>query len=430
MEFSLASSLALAQESFKLWRHTSLEERINSVRAIREQLLKGKEKYARTITTDMHKPIAQSLAEVEKCGVLCEYYISNAKRILSGRSIDTRWSETYVRIEPLGVILGVMPWNFPFWQVFRFAIPTLLAGNTVVVKHASNVPDSAKALGRIFRVAHTPQLYYNLPIPSAKVKEAIASPVVRGVSLTGSESAGRSVAEAAGKELKPVLLELGGSNAFIITADADLDKVIPTALNARMQNAGQSCIAAKRFMVHSSKAKEFVTRYAAAMSELVVGDPFDSKTQIGTMAREDLAIDLEKQMKESIALGAKLVCGGTRKGAFFEPTLLTGVTETMPVFQEETFGPLAVVVEFESFDQAVALSNRSNFGLGVSLFGEDVTFLKSQIDRFEEGAVFVNEMVISDPKVPFGGIKNSGFGREMSEEGMLAFVNKKSVVVK
>lgn len=430
MHFNLNNTLETAGQEYLKWKTTDLDSRIALVKLIRNKLIEEKYTYASSITKDMHKPIAQSLAEVEKCAKLCNYYIEQSKRILKGRSIETGWSEVFVTYEPLGVILGVMPWNYPFWQVFRFAIPTLLAGNAVVVKHASNVPNAATALEDLFQVVGQQQVYYNLPIGSGEVEVVIENPVVRGVSLTGSEAAGKSVASIAGKWLKPVLLELGGSNAFIVCEDVALDEVVPVAVRARMQNAGQSCIAAKRFLVHNSLKDSFIKKFVKELKTLKFGDALDEATSFGAMAREDLAKELERQMRDSLALGATLVHGGKREGAFFEPTVVTNINKSMPIFKEETFGPLAVIMGFDDFDEAVTLSNTSTFGLGVSIFSKNVEFLKTRIADFDEGAVFINEMVVSDPSVPFGGVKNSGYGREMSDEGLLTFVNKKTVVLK
>ena len=430
MYFNLNNTIEIARREHVKWKTTDLDSRIALIKLIRNQLIEEKYKYATCITRDMHKPISQSLAEVEKCAKLCNYYIEQSKRILKGRSIETGWSDVFVTYEPLGVVLGVMPWNYPFWQVFRFAIPTLLAGNTVLVKHASNVPSSAEALETLFQIAGQQQVYYNLPIGSEQVEAVIENPIVKGVSLTGSEAAGKSVASIAGKWLKPVLLELGGSNAFIVCEDADLDEVVPVAVRARMQNAGQSCIAAKRFLVHHSLKDQFVKKFVEQLRTLKFGDAMEETTSFGAMAREDLAEELERQMRDSLALGATLVHGGKREGTFFEPTVLINVNKSMPVFKEETFGPLAVIMGFDHFEEAIALSNTSTFGLGVTIFSKDVAFIKSKIAAFDEGALFINEMVVSDPSVPFGGIKNSGYGREMSDEGLLAFVNKKTVVIK
>lgn len=423
--------LEVMQSSFLKWRTFSIEDRIEIIKKIKLRLLENKNEYARAITTDMNKPIKQSIAEVEKCAYLCDYYIENAADFLKEQVVKTKWTKSYITFRPLGVLLGVMPWNFPFWQVFRFVIPSLIVGNTFVLKHASNVPLSAQALEDAFNVSELDfPVYKNLAIKSDEVAAVIANPIVKAVSLTGSEHAGRSVAETAGKHLKKCVLELGGSNAFIVCEDADLEKAAEVAVNARMQNAGQSCIAGKRFLIQENVLDTFTELYKTKLQTLKTGDKFDETVTFGAMAREDLAEELEKQMHESIAKGAQLVTGGKRNRAFFEPTVLTHVTTDMKVFKEETFGPLAAIVSFKTIDEALDLSNQSDFGLGVSIFTQNPEKLKPYLSLFEEGSVFINEMVISDPHVPFGGIKNSGYGRELSHFALYEFANVQSVVIK
>lgn len=338
------NQLQIVQCSFLKWKTFSLKERIQVVQDIKDSLLEKKYRFAEAITLDMNKPIKQSLAEVEKCAYLCDYYIENAEEFLQKQYVKTRWAESYIEFQPLGVLLGVMPWNFPFWQVFRFVIPSLLVGNTFVVKHASNVPRSAKLLEEVFNSKSIDfPVYLNVSIKSDFVNEVIAHPIVKAVSLTGSEHAGKSVATEAGRHLKKCVLELGGSNAFIVLEDADLEKTLDIALNARMQNAGQSCIAGKRFLVHESLYDEFVSGFAKRAKQLKIGDKLDESTEFGSMAREDLAIELESQVRKSIELGATLVCGGKRVEAFYEPTILSDVTMEMPVGNEETFGPVAAI---------------------------------------------------------------------------------------
>jgi succinate-semialdehyde dehydrogenase/glutarate-semialdehyde dehydrogenase len=426
----MESILQKANTTLQVWENTSLNDRLAYLPALASLLLENKEEYAKAITTEMHKPISQSIAEIEKCAVLCSYYYENSTPFLAPKIIKTEASESYVTYEPMGVILGVMPWNFPFWQVFRFAVPTLIAGNTVVVKHASNVPKCAEFIESIFEKAGFPSgCYQNLSISSQEVAAVIVNPIIKAVSLTGSEQAGIAVATEAGKQLKKCVLELGGNNAFIIFEDAYLDKAVATAVNARMQNAGQSCIAAKRFLVHENIAKDFVDKFKVAVQNLKIGNPLDKETQIGSLARVDLAEELEKQVQQSIQMGAQLILGGKRNNAFYEPTILTNVTPQMPVFQEETFGPVAAITTFKTIEEAIALSNESQFGLGISIFTTDIDFIKTKISAFKEGAVFINEMVKSDPRLPFGGIKKSGYGRELSEEGIKEFVNIKTIVI-
>jgi len=424
------STLELAKTTQKTWQENSISKRVIYLQNLQRILLKNKETYARLITTEMHKPITQAIAEVEKCALLCDYYLENAESFLETKKIKTENSESYVSYEPLGVVLGVMPWNFPFWQVFRFAVPTLTAGNTVVVKHASNVPKCATTIQTIFEEAGFPKgCYQNLPIPSNKVAEVIANPIIKAVSLTGSEQAGIAVATEAGKHLKKCVLELGGNNAFIILEDANLEKAVASAVNARMQNAGQSCIAAKRFLVQESIHDALISQFKAAVEKLKSGNPLNNDTQIGSLARVDLAKELEIQVKKSIVMGAQLILGGNRNEAFFEPTILIQVTPVMPVFKEETFGPVAAITSFQTLDDAIKLSNQSDFGLGVSIFTQNIEFIKTKISAFNEGAVFINEMVKSDPRLPFGGIKKSGYGRELAEDGIKEFVNVKTVVI-
>lgn len=423
--------LEILQSSFFKWRDFSIGDRIAVVKNIRNRLLENKYEYARAITTDMNKPLKQSLAEIEKCAYLCTYYTDHAETFLKNQIVKTAWSESYITFRPLGVLLGVMPWNFPFWQVFRFVIPSLIVGNTFAVKHASNVPLSAAALEDVFNVATIDfPVYKNLPVKSSEVAAVIANPIIKAVSLTGSEAAGRSVAEHAGKHLKKCVLELGGSNAFIVLNDADLEKAAGKAVTARMQNAGQSCIAGKRFLIQEQVYAQFVDLFRQKLDGLVFGDKYDESVTFGAMAREDLAIELENQMKKSIAMGARLLKGGRRDGAFFEPTILTNVTTEMPVFTQETFGPLACVLSFKDIPEAIALSNATDYGLGASIFTENVTALEPYLHLFEEGALFMNEMVISDPHMPFGGIKNSGYGRELSHFALYEFANIQSVILK
>lgn len=422
--------LSLASFTQKTWKQQSVHQRVLLLPKLAKVLLENKIDYATIITQEMHKPITQSIAEVEKCALLCQYYYENAEKFLTTKIIKTDATESFVVYEPLGVVLGVMPWNFPFWQVFRFAIPTIIAGNTVVVKHASNVPKCAESIEYIFEKAGFPKgCYQNLPISSNKVANVIANPIVKAVSLTGSEQAGIAVAAEAGKHLKKCVLELGGNNAFVVLEDANVEKAVAIAVNARMQNAGQSCIAAKRFLLHEKIAKDFITQFKIAIQNLKTGNPLEETTQIGSLARLDLAEELELQVQKSIAMGAKLVLGGKRKEAFYEPTILTEVSTEMPVFREETFGPVAAITVFKTIEEAIVLSNRSEFGLGVSVFTQNIAAIKSQISAFNEGAVFINEMVKSDPRVPFGGIKKSGYGRELAEEGIKEFVNIKTVLI-
>lgn len=417
-------------QSGVLWGGKTLTDRLNFIKSLVNALTNKQHLLAKQCTLEMGKPISQSLAEVQKCKILCEYYLKNANNFLSVQKITTDGSESYTIYEPLGVVLGVMPWNFPYWQVFRFAIPTIIAGNTVLVKHASNVAGCAVMIEELFAEAGFPDgIYKNLLIEGKQVKAIIEHPDVKAVSLTGSEKAGASVASIAAGQIKKAVLELGGSNALILCEDADLDTAIPIAVNARFQNAGQSCIAAKRFFVHSSLFESFIEKFTKAVSELKAGDPMDEDTYVGPLARTDLAKDVEEQVNKSVAMGAMVILGGKRTDAFYEPTILTGVTTNMPVFNEEVFGPAVPVMPFDTFEEAVELSNKTEFGLGVSVFTKDIEGLKKKLHLFEEGAVFINAMVKSDPALPFGGVKRSGYGRELAENGIKEFVNVKTVYV-
>lgn len=421
----------IGQEEYSKWRMLSTDSRLKFIKNLISSLQKSKNKLASQCALEMGKPIKQAIAEVEKCELLCNYYLDNAASMSEPVHLASDARESFVAYEPLGVILGVMPWNFPYWQVFRFAIPAIIAGNCVVVKHASNVAGCAQLIEELFTEAGFPKgVYQNLLISGDQVKAIIEHPAIKGVSVTGSEKAGASVASVAASEIKKAVLELGGSNAFIVCSDADLDKAVPVAVTARMQNTGQSCIAAKRFLVHRSLHEEFIARYKDAVLKLKSGDPRDEATDIGPLARIDLAEQIEKQVDDSIDMGAKVITGGRRNDAFYEPTILTGVTTDMPVFKEEVFGPVAAVLPFDNFEEAVKLSNGTEFGLGVQVFTEDIEGMKSKVHLFEEGAVFINAMVKSDPALPFGGVKKSGFGRELAENGLKEFVNVKTVYIK
>lgn len=427
----VSEALKISQLSFTKWKDLNVKNRLDFIKNLAFDLTRQQHLLAERCTLEMGKPIKQSIAEVQKCKLLCDYHVENAEKFLSAEKIDTDGSESFVAYEPLGVILGVMPWNFPYWQVFRFAIPAIIAGSTVVVKHASNVAGCAQLLEDIFIEAGFPKgVYQNLMIASDQVEDVIKNPIIKAVSLTGSEKAGAAVASAAAKEIKKAVLELGGSNALIICEDADLDKAVPIAVTARMQNAGQSCIAAKRFFVHESLFDTFISKFKEEVEKMKMGDPMNDDTEIGPLARIDLAKDIEKQVDKSVEMGAKIITGGKRTDAFYSPTVLVDVTTDMPVFNEEVFGPAVPVMPFKTFEEAVELSNKSDFGLGVSIFTEDIEAIKNKIHLFQEGAVFINAMVKSDPALPFGGVKRSGYGRELAENGIKEFVNVKTVYIK
>lgn len=419
-----------ANRRFYRWRETSFSERKKLMLAAASELKKNKKEYAETMTMEMGKPISQAIAEIEKCAWVCEYYAENAEKQLQDEAIKTDAHKSYVSFEPLGVVLAIMPWNYPFWQVFRFAAPALMAGNIGVLKHASNVFGSALNIEKVFKRAGFPEnCFTTLLVGSDAVEKIIEKEEIKAVTLTGSGPAGSSVASIAGKNIKKTVLELGGSNALVVLEDCEMDKTIETCVQARLQNTGQSCIAGKRLLIDESIADEFIEKMLIKVRELKSGDPMDQETYVGTLAREDLAKDLEKQLNTSVKAGAKIVIGGKRQGAYFEPTVLTNVSEEMTAFKEETFGPVLSVTTFKTVEEAIALSNSSKFGLGVSIFTKNIAEAEKLAFRFDEGAVFVNELVKSDPRLPFGGIKQSGYGRELSEHGIREFVNRKTIFI-
>ena len=426
----VAELIQKADKRFYSWRETSFSERSKLMRATASELKKNKQKYAETMVLEMGKPITQALAEIEKCAWLCEYYAENAENHLQNEMVKTDAFKSYVSYEPLGVVLAVMPWNYPYWQVFRFAVPALMAGNICVLKHASNVFGCALNIEKIFKKAGFPEhCFTTLLIGSDAVKEVIENDKIKAVTLTGSGPAGAAVASLAGKNIKKTVLELGGSNALVVFKDCDIEKTIDICVQSRFQNTGQSCIAGKRLLVDESIAEEFVQKLVLKVRELKSGNPMDETTFIGTLAREDLAEDLEKQVNDSVIAGATLALGGKRQNAYFEPTILTNVTEKTAVFNQETFGPVLSVTTFKTVEEAIELSNNSRYGLGVSLFTKNIEEAEKLAFQFEEGAVFINELVKSDPRLPFGGVKESGYGRELSEHGIREFTNRKTVFI-
>ena len=423
--------LARAQVAFLDWRRRPLTERGALLREAARLLRAKQGDYARAMALEMGKPIAQGAAEVEKCAWAAEYYAEHAARLLEEQPRETDAARSYVRFDPLGPVLAIMPWNFPFWQVFRFAVPALVAGNAGILKHASNVPRCALEIEQCFRAAGFPEgLFSTVLVEARRVPALIADPRVRAVTLTGSDRAGSQVAEHAGRELKKTVLELGGSDPFIVLEDADLRAAARTATDARLVNSGQSCIAAKRFIVLEELAERFLTLFVAEMASRRVGDPLVHDTQVGPLARHDLRDALHRQVEESVRRGATLVLGGripTGRGAFYPPTVLTAVEKGMAAFDEETFGPVAAVIRARDEAHAIALANDSPFGLGASVWTADRRRAERVARDLEAGSVFVNGQVKSDPRLPFGGIKRSGYGRELSEYGLREFVNVKSV---
>ena len=432
-EFSpkqIEKTIELLHDGFLKWREKKLIDRclVNSRLAV--LLTENKEELATLITSEMGKPITESLAEIEKCAWLCRHYSDAASLNLDPVNIKTEALNSSVRFEPLGIIFAIMPWNFPFWQVFRFAVPCISAGNTVILKHASNVSGCAMAIGNLFNEAASDSVIFKTVIlPASRSEEVVSHSYIKGVTITGSEQAGKVVASLAGKYLKKVVLELGGSDPLIVFADADLQKCYPQALKSRMLNAGQVCIAAKRFIVHESIYTQFIEEMTMLVSNLKLGDPLNHETAIGPLARPEFVEEIEIKVNKSVEMGAKILVGGKRSpihSGMYLPTLMTDIKENMPVFCEETFGPVAVIIPFTTDEEAIQIANNTRFGLGASIWTTDITKAKKVSQLIDAGCVFVNSMVKSDPRLPFGGIKNSGFGRELTTFGVHEFMNLKT----
>jgi succinate-semialdehyde dehydrogenase/glutarate-semialdehyde dehydrogenase len=425
---AIDAALARSVSAFHVNRSRDFQERASRMNRAAEILEERQKELGRLITMEMGKPVKAAIAEVVKCATNCRYYAQHAQSYLADEPVNTDAKETFIRYEPLGTILAVMPWNFPFWQVFRFAAPALMAGNVAVLKHASNVPQCALAIETVFRDAgFTDHEFQTLLIGSDQVERVIADERVKAVTLTGSEPAGASVASIAAKHIKKAVLELGGSDPFIVMPSANLAEAVSTAVKARIVNNGQSCIAAKRFIVHESIADEFEKRFVAAMEALKVGDPLDESNDVGPLATPQIADDIEKQVRESVAAGAALLCGGKRNGNYYAPTVLARIPPNAPAAREETFGPVASLFRVATINDAIATANDSPFGLGASVWTNDRAEMDAFIDGIETGQVFINAMVASDPRIPFGGTKHSGFGRELGVYGIREFVNVKTV---
>jgi len=430
---AVEAAIAKAWDVRHGWRDAGIEHRARLLKDVAGVLRADKARYASILTSEMGKPIVEAEGEVEKCAWTAAWIADNAARLLADEPIESTATQSYIRYQPLGVVLAVMPWNFPFWQAFRAGLPALAAGNVMLLKHASNVPQSALAIEEVFREAGLPEgVFQTLLIGSGAVDRIISDRRVAGVTLTGSEAAGAHVAATAGKALKKSVLELGGSDPFIVLADADVAAAATVACRARNQNNGQSCIAAKRFIVVDRVADEFEKHFVAAVAALKVGDPMDRGNQVGPLARADLIDALERQVKESVGMGARVLTGGKRvdgSGNYYAPTVLGDVKAKMPVFNEETFGPVAAVIRVKDEEEALSVANNSDFGLGSSIWTRDIDKARRLAERVEAGLVFVNGMVASDARLPFGGVKKSGYGRELSEFGIKEFVNIQTVWV-
>ena len=423
--------LDLAQSTFEQYCRKSFEDRAEIMRKAARQLDDEKDRWAEMITREMGKPISQSLSEVEKCGWVCRYYADNAAEFLDRQQIKTDASASFIQYDPLGVLYAIMPWNFPFWQLFRFAAPALMAGNTALLKHSDNVPECAAALEEIFLKAGFPKgAFQNLYITHDQSDKLIADHRIRGVTLTGSGRAGSHVASQAGKHLKKHVLELGGSDPFIVLEDADVEKAVEVAIKARYQNAGQSCIAAKRFILHQDIADNFLSRFRKQAEALNVGDPMEQETFMGPMARQDLVDDLHQQVQDSLKAGAELVAGGNipdRKGFYYTPTIIKNPPKDSPAYKDELFGPVATVFVVKDEEEAIRIANDTMFGLGSSLWTNDKERAGRLSHQINAGNVFINDMVKSHPHLPFGGVKDSGYGRELSVLGIHEWVNCKTV---
>lgn len=422
--------------SFGDWsKLTTLEERCLLLKRLADVLRDDQDALAELITLEMGKLYTEAQAEVEKCAMLCDYYAEHAPAQLADEEIISGASKSYVAYLPLGVVLGVMPWNYPFWQAFRFIVPAVTAGNIAVMKHASNVPQCALAIEEVFRKAGYPDgVYSTLMVGAGMVESVIRHPAVQAVSLTGSEPAGRKVAAVAGEELKKTVLELGGSDAFIVMDDMDIKTAVAGAVQGRFMNVGQSCIASKRFIVDSMIHDEFVEAFKQAIEEkFIAGDPMDKETTLAPMARQDLLEELHDQVKRSVELGAQIVTGGyqlDRPGCYYAPTILTNISSNMPAFSEEFFGPVAIILKSTEPAHALGLANATDFGLGGSIWSNDMATAETMARGMESGATYINNITFSDPRMPFGGVKNSGYGRELSEHGIREFTNVKSIWIK
>jgi succinate-semialdehyde dehydrogenase/glutarate-semialdehyde dehydrogenase len=423
--------LQLADSAFRTHRQTSFSDRASKIVRAAEILEKEKDECAYLMTLEMGKPLKAAVAEALKCATGCRYYAENASKFLADEIVDTGAKRSFIRYLPIGPILAIMPWNFPFWQVFRFAAPALMAGNVGLLKHASNVPQCALKIEDILRRAGFAEgVFQTLLIGSGPVDGILNDRRVVAATLTGSEQAGIEVGISAAKRVKKVVLELGGSDPFIVMPSADLDAAVATAVDARIQNNGQSCIAAKRFIVAEKIAGEFERKFVERMLELRVGDPFDERTQLGPLANADAVTSLDSDVKQTVAAGARVLTGGhplNRPGNFYAPTVLADIPEDSPAYKEELFGPVASIFRVKDIDQAIRVANDSRFGLGASAWTNDPGEIERFINELDAGMVFLNKMVASDPRLPFGGVKHSGHGRELSEHGIREFINIKTV---
>jgi succinate-semialdehyde dehydrogenase/glutarate-semialdehyde dehydrogenase len=433
-EKKVASAIKQSEKAFAAWKEYSLKERGGVMKKIATQLRKDKQELAELATLEMGKPLAQSLAEVEKCAFTFEYYAKEGSAFLKDEIVKTDARKSYVSFQPLGIVLAIMPWNFPYWQVLRAMAPAVMAGNVMLLKHASNIPGCALAIEKVMKDAGAPKgLFQTLLLPSSRIEALIENPAIAAITFTGSTVAGSKVAQTAAKHIKKQVLELGGSDPYIILKDADMKLAVKTCVDGRLVNSGQSCVAAKRFIVEKSVQKEFVEQFVKLMQDAKHGHPMDMDNKIGPMARHDLRDQLHQQVLKSIEMGAKLLCGGyipDSKGAYYPPTVLTNVKKGMPAYDEELFGPVAAIITAKDEPDAIRLANDSMYGLGAGIFSKNRTKAeKIAATQLQAGNCFVNSFVHSDPRLPFGGTKQSGYGRELSIFGIREFVNIKTVFI-
>ena len=415
---------------FAIWKDLPFCERKNILINISKKMKSDIDFHSKMISNEMGKPIVESRAEILKCIWVVEYYAENAEFFLEKEFIESDFSESYIQYDPIGIVFGIMPWNFPYWQVFRFVAPSLMAGNVCILKHASNVSGCALLIEKLFNdCSPYPNIFKTLLISSSQVAIIISNSKIKAITLTGSEYAGSQVAMKAGEEIKKTVLELGGSDSYIVLEDADIDLAAKTAVISRFLNTGQSCIAAKRFLIHNDVYDDFVNKVKEIISNLKIGDPLSEDTQIGPLAKPEFADEIDFLVKSSIKKGAKCLLGGSRNKSFYDPTLLVDVNESMDVFNCETFGPVFCIMKIKNVDEAIALANNSEYGLGGSIWTSDINMAKKIASKIDTGAIFINEMTKSDPRLPFGGVKKSGYGIELSKYGIREFVNMKTIVI-
>lgn len=430
-ESQLTEKLGAAHQAFLRWRNTPLKTRTDCLLRLAEQTEAQSQRLAALLTQEMGKPLSESRSELQKCVRLCRFYAEQAADFLSPQEIASEHTKSYVRFDPLGVILGIMPWNFPFWQVYRYALPALLAGNTTLLKHAPNTTGCGLEIARLFEAAGFPKgVFQTILAHTDDIPKLIADRRVQGVTLTGSEKAGAAVAAEAGRNLKKTVLELGGSDPFIVLPDADLQTAAKIGVQARLLNTGQSCIAAKRFLIHDAVYDEFLSDFKQELEAYLPADPASEAAKIGCLARNDLSDKLEQQIRESVSKGAIKLVGGERKGNFFTPCILTNISPGMPAYHEEFFGPVALFFRLRNEAEIIQLANDTDYGLGASLWTADLEKAEHLAQNIEAGSVFVNQLVHSDPRFPFGGVKQSGYGRELSSWGTHEFTNVKTVVLR